>query len=112
MSIGCLSTQNVGAEIKPKLIFLNTRLCRQKRMINLHEFYPYPTDNGSGQAAGELRAPVMTGSVKGFGCRPVVTYRAVVGPASESLRGRNLRAAGGRCAAYGDLISGSGFGEG
>jgi hypothetical protein len=62
MSIGCLSTQNVGDEIKPKLIFLNTRLCRQKRMINLHEFYPYPTDNGSGQAAGELRAPVMTGS--------------------------------------------------
>ena len=41
----------------------------------------------------------MTASVKGFGCRPVVTYRAVVGPASESLRGRNLRAAGGRCAA-------------
>jgi hypothetical protein len=62
MSIGCLSTQNVDAKIKPKLIFLNTRLCRQKRMINLREFYSYPTDNGSRQAAGELKAPVMTGS--------------------------------------------------
>src|SRR5260370_22881171 len=41
--------------------------------------------------------------VKGFGCRPVVTYPPVVGPASESLRGRNPRAAGGRSAVYGDL---------
>jgi len=31
-------------------------------MINLREFYSYPTDNGSRQAAGELKAPVMTGS--------------------------------------------------
>ena len=29
--------------------------------------------------------------VKGFGCRPVVTYPPVMGPASESLRGRNPR---------------------
>jgi hypothetical protein len=29
--------------------------------------------------------------VKGFGCRPFVTYRAVRGPASESLPGRNPR---------------------
>ena len=29
--------------------------------------------------------------MKGFGCRPVVTYPPVVGPASESLRGRNPR---------------------
>src|SRR5438270_8974807 len=62
MSIGCLSTQNVDAEIKPKLISLNTRLCRQNRIVNLNEFYPYPTDNGTRQAAGELRAQVMTGS--------------------------------------------------
>jgi hypothetical protein len=62
MSIGCLSTQNVRAEIKPKLIFLNTCLCPQKRIVNLHEFYPYPMDNGSRQAAGELRALVITGS--------------------------------------------------
>ena len=32
--------------------------------------------------------------VKGFGCRPFVTYRAVRGPASESLPGRNPRGAG------------------
>ena len=41
MSIGCLSTQNVGAEIKPKLISLNTRLCRQKRMVNLQEGFTH-----------------------------------------------------------------------
>ena len=29
--------------------------------------------------------------VKGFGCRPVEIYPPVVGPASESLRGRNPR---------------------
>jgi hypothetical protein len=44
--------------------------------------------------------------VKGFGCRPVVTYPPVVGPASESFRGKNPRAAGRRCAVYGDYMSG------
>jgi hypothetical protein len=38
----------------------------------------------------------MPASVKGFGCRPVVTYPPVLGPASESLRGRNARGLGGR----------------
>ena len=38
--------------------------------------------------------------VKGFGCRPVVTYPPAMGPASESLRGRNPRAV----CVYGDLI--------
>src|SRR5580704_17024493 len=42
--------------------------------------------------------------VKGFGCRPDVTYPPVAGPGSESLRGRNPRAGDGRCAVYGDLI--------
>src|SRR5438105_10532288 len=63
MSIGCLSTQNVGAEIKPKLISLNTRLCRQKRMVNLQEGFTHIRwINGSRQAGDELRGPVMTGS--------------------------------------------------
>jgi hypothetical protein len=46
----------------------------------------------------------MTGKVKGFGCRPVVTIpRALGGPASESLPGRNPRGAGQAVAVYGDL---------
>ena len=38
-----------------------------------------------------------------LGCRPVVTYPAVLGPASESPPGRNPRGAGVRSAVYGDL---------
>jgi hypothetical protein len=46
----------------------------------------------------------MAAIVKGFGCRPVVACRCLGGPASESLRGRNPRAAIEASAAYGDLI--------
>ena len=42
--------------------------------------------------------------VKGFGCRPVVSYPPVLRPASESLPGRNPRGLGGRLAVYGDLV--------
>jgi hypothetical protein len=38
--------------------------------------------------------------VKGFGCRPIGTSGLALGPASESLRGRNPRGAG---ATYGDF---------
>ena len=41
-----------------------------------------------------IKIDPMTAFVKGFGCRPVVIYRVVapvMGPASESLRGRNPR---------------------
>jgi hypothetical protein len=44
--------------------------------------------------------------VKGFGCRPVVTYPRVLGPASESLQGRNPRWAARAVAVYGDLTAG------
>jgi len=46
----------------------------------------------------------MTALVKGFGCRPGMSGRpGVKGPASESLRRRNPREAGGQLAVYGDL---------
>src|SRR6266550_7414970 len=49
------------------------------------------------------RRPMQEASayVKVFGCRPVVIYPPVVGPASESLRGRNPRGPAGRCASMG-----------
>ena len=46
----------------------------------------------------------MSAFVKGFGCRPGMSGRpGVKVPASESLRRRNPREAGGQLAVYGDL---------
>ena len=46
----------------------------------------------------------MAKLVQGFGRRPVVTYLAVLRPASESPPGRNPRGLGGRLGVYGDLV--------
>ena len=48
----------------------------------------------------------MSEMVKGFGCRPIVTYLPFCGPASESPPGRNPRGLVGRSAVYGDLMGG------
>jgi hypothetical protein len=44
--------------------------------------------------------------VKGFGCRPIETYPPVLWPASESPPGRNPRGLGEQSAVYGDYMSG------
>jgi hypothetical protein len=53
----------------------------------------------------------MTAQVKGFGCRPVVTYPRALGPASESPPGRNPRGPHGRLLSMG-ICRGGGLGRG
>jgi hypothetical protein len=68
---------------------------------------PYPITLDERRLATQLgrrpRPPARSLKVKGFGCRPVVTYPAVLGAGVRKPPGRNPRGAGVRSAVYGDL---------